>query len=143
MKREVAAGPEHPAPWREHEFQVRRVAQSGRRDPHASRRSGSTSAHPAATMKLDLVTPRWVSARRFVAIRCEKQVAMICSYDRVLDSRGRKLANSAREVVNDSVHYLSSLVGESSLASVVDLLRSDDNDLSTFQLPRELRRRKA
>ena len=55
MERQVAAGPEHAAPGREHELEVGRVPQRGRADAEATRRRRATTTNPAAPMEIDLV----------------------------------------------------------------------------------------
>src|SRR6266568_9347167 len=136
---QVTARPEDAAPCGEHKLQVRRVPQRKRRDTDASGWCRTPASDPASPVQLDRKTSRRVGPHGFVTIRRQEQVAVICADDSVLDACPRKLPDGAGEVIDDRVHYLSSLEREPGLASVVDLLGADDNNLRAIKFLGELR----
>src|SRR5687768_8348874 len=89
-------------------------------------------------MELDGVPSGRIDAHRLVAVGREEEVTVIGGDDRMLDSRAGELADRSRQVVDDRVHDLARLKGESRLASVIDLLGADDDDRGSVELLRKL-----
>src|ERR1017187_2125628 len=136
---QVTARPEYAAPCGKHKLQVGGVAQRGRCDTDASGWCSAPTSDPASPVQLDRGASRRVDPHRFVTIRREEQVPVICADDSVLDAGPRELPDGTGEVVDDRIHYLSSLEREPGLASVVDLLGAGDNPLGTIKFFGELR----
>src|SRR4051812_30817710 len=91
-------------------------------------------------MKVDGLTSRSIDAHGLVTIRWEEEMAMICSHDAVLDAGGGELSDGPGNIVDHGVHSLSGVESEASLASVVDLLRSDHDNRCAVDLLGEPRR---
>src|SRR5262249_47355151 len=104
-------------------------------------RRGTAATDPAPTMELNRVPSGSIRTHRLASVGGEKQVAMIGADHGLFNPSDRKLPNRSRQIIDDSIHHLSGLKDKSGLSSVVDLLRSNDDNFRGADPLQELGRR--
>src|SRR6516162_4955565 len=138
MEGEIAAGLKDPTADREDELEVRCVTQSRGVHTNASAWSGATATDPASPVELNFIAARLLDAHGLVSIDREEEMPVVRGDNGVLNTGTGDLANGARKVIDDRVHYLASLMGEAAFPGVIDLLRLHNEDLRSLELLRQL-----
>src|SRR5688572_20661930 len=96
VEREIPPGFEDAHADREHEIEVRLVAECGGGYPDATIRGRSAAPDPAAAMQVDLVAARRLNAHRLITIRRKEEMAVIGSHDGLLDASRGELTDRPR-----------------------------------------------